>query len=117
LALILAGSGVYGLMSSEISQRTRELGVRMALGAGPRDVVRVVLRSAVRILAIGIAAGLVGVVLGGRVITAFLFKTSPYDPILLGLVVVTTIVASLVAMLVPAFRAARLDPSVALRAE
>ena len=58
-----------------------------------------------------------GVALGGRVIAAFLFKTSPYDPVLLGLVVVTTIGAALAAILVPALRAARIDPSAALRAE
>jgi len=117
LALFLAGSGVYGLVTSEMSQRTRELGVRMALGAETRDVVRLVLASGTRVLAIGIVGGLVGAILGGRLIAAFLFNTSPYDPIVIGVVVVITAVTSLVAMVVPGIRAARLDPVAALRAE
>jgi len=117
LALFLAGSGVYGLVTSEMSQRTRELGVRMALGAETRDVVRLVLASGTRVLAIGIVGGLVGAVLGGRLIAAFLFNTSPYDPVVIGVVVVITAVTSLVAMVVPGVRAARLDPVAALRAE
>jgi len=89
----------------------------MALGAETRDVVRLVLASGTRVLAIGIVGGLVGAILGGRLIAAFLFNTSPYDPIVIGVVVVITAVTSLVAMVVPGIRAARLDPVAALRAE
>ena len=88
----------------------------MALGAETRDVVRLVLASGTRVLAIGIVSGLVGAVLGGRLIAAFLFNTSPYDPIVIGVVVVVTAVTA-VAMVVPGIRAARLDPVAALRAE
>jgi predicted lysophospholipase L1 biosynthesis ABC-type transport system permease subunit len=117
LALFLAGSGVYGLITSEMSQRTRELGIRMALGAETRDVVRLVLASGTRVLAIGIAAGLVGAVLSGRLIASFLFNTTPYDPFVIGIVIVITTMTSLAAMAVPGIRAARLDPVAALRAE
>jgi hypothetical protein len=117
LALFLAGSGVYGLVTSEMSQRTRELGVRMALGAETRDVVRLVVASGTRVLAIGIVAGLVGAVLSGRLIAAFLFNTTPYDPLVIGIVVVITTLTSLAAMAVPGIRASRLDPVAALRAD
>jgi len=108
---------VYGLVTSEMSQRTRELGVRMALGAETRDVVRLVLASGSRALAIGIAGGLVGALLSGRIIAAFLFNTSPNHPLVIGIVVVITTLTSLAAMAVPGIRAARLDPVAALRAE
>ena len=117
LALVLAAVGLYAAVAHDVAQRTYEMGIRMALGARAGNVLRLVLREGV-----GIAVG--GVVLGegialavGRAIASLLFEISPYDPTILVAVGSTLIVVAILATLIPAMRATRVDPSVALRAE
>jgi putative ABC transport system permease protein len=117
VALISAAAGIYGLVSYDLAQRTRELGIRLALGAASRDVVRVVVTSGLQALSVGVGVGLVAAVASQRLIAAFLVDTSPVDPVVLGLVVLTVFLASVLAVITPALRAARVDPVIALRAD
>jgi ABC-type antimicrobial peptide transport system permease subunit len=119
LALLLAAVGLYGVMSYAVSQRTQEIGVRMALGARRGSVLLMVLRQASLLTAIGLAIGLGGAIAVGRALTSFLepllFHVKPYD--VLTLVVVSGVLAfaALVAALIPARRATQVDPMQALR--
>jgi predicted permease len=117
LALLLAAVGLYGVVAYAVSQRTREIGVRMALGAGRGAVVRMVLEGSMKVVALGLAIGFVLALVAGRVVESFLGDVSFADPIALiaGPVVMTT--CALVASWVPARRAARIDPITALREE
>ena len=116
-ALILAIIGLYGVMSFSTSNRTREIGVRMALGADARSVMGLLLRQGGLQLATGLAIGLVLAAMLGQGLTALLFGVRPIDPIVMTAVVVTLGAAGLVACLIPARRATRVDPIVALRYE
>ncbi|HEX8695201.1 MAG TPA: ABC transporter permease [Longimicrobium sp.] len=117
LALSLAAVGIYGVVSYAVSQRTREIGIRSALGAGPARVVRMVLGDNLRVVAAGLGAGLALAVPLGMAAAGFLYGVSPADPaVLLGTPLVLAAVA-LLASWAPARRAARVDPMVALRAE
>lgn len=117
LALLLALVGVYGVMSYTISQRTREIGVRMALGADRRDVVWMMVRHGLGLAGMGIAIGLVGAAAGTRLLERLLFGVSATDPVtFLGATAVLG-VASVVAVSVPALRAARVAPVIALRCD
>jgi putative ABC transport system permease protein len=117
VALILAGIGVYGVMAYSVEQRTREIGVRMALGATGGNVVRLVLGQGLAITAAGMALGLVGAFAATRLLNAMLFRLTPLDPLTFVLAPLTLgVVASLAAYL-PARRAAMVDPIVALRSE
>jgi predicted permease len=117
IGLLLAAVGLYGLVAFTVAQRTREIGVRIALGATPRGVVRLVVGQGVRLAGVGLAIGLALAMVGSRALAPFLFGVSALDPIaLLGVPVVLGPVA-IAASWVPARRASRVDAAVALRAE
>ncbi len=116
-ALILAGIGVYGVISYLVSQSTRELGVRMALGAQRADILRSVLRRGLILGIAGVAAGLAGAMLLTRLMRAMLFEVSPSDPLTLIGVSLFLLFVAAAASLVPAVRASNLDPTAALRDE
>jgi len=116
-ALLLAAIGLYGLIAYSVSQRQAEFGVRMALGAGPREVVRNVLGDGLRLAAIGIAIGLAAALAAGRILASLLFGTRAADPFTLGAAALIFLTTALLAALVPAARASRTDPLRALRAE
>lgn len=117
LALVLAAIGLYGLMSYLVGQRTRELGLRMALGAQRRDVLAMVLRRALALTLGGLTIGLVGALASARLITHLLYQVSAVDPSSLVGVVAVLVATALVAAWLPAYRASRVDPMVALRSE
>ncbi|MHB1224614.1 MAG: ABC transporter permease [Gemmatimonadaceae bacterium] len=117
LALVLAAVGTYGVISYGVAQRTRELGVRIALGAVTRDVLWLVVRQGVLLTAVGAAAGVMLAYAGGPLVSELLYETSPRDPLVYAGVVALLLAVAVAASLVPAWRAARVDPSVALRTE
>jgi putative ABC transport system permease protein len=117
LALLLAGVGLYSVIAFSVARRTHELGVRMALGAEARDVVRMVLRQAFILATLGAIAGVVLALGGGRFIQPLLFQTSARDPVVFATVVAVILGVSIVAALLPALRATRVDPVTALRTE
>jgi ABC-type antimicrobial peptide transport system permease subunit len=117
VALALAVIGLYGVLSHTVAQRTREIGIRMALGAQSTAVLRSVLRSGTILIALGIAVGLGLTAVGGRVVRSLLFGVAPLDPLAIALAGVTLSLAALAACYVPARRATKVDPLVALRAE
>jgi predicted permease len=116
-AMLIATCGLYGLMAYAVTQRRREIGVRMALGATRRDVQRLVLGRALRIVAVGLVIGLVGAVGVTRVLQTFLFGVTPTDPIAFAAVTLLLLAVGVLAAWLPARRATRIDPSAALRAE
>jgi ABC-type antimicrobial peptide transport system permease subunit len=115
LALTLASIGLYGVMAYSVSQRRREIGVRMALGANRGQVLTMVLRQAMTLVGIGLAIGMTGALAVSRVVTRLLFGMSPMDPVTFGGVVLVLLSVALMASYVPAWRASRLDPIKALR--
>lgn len=117
VALGLAVIGIYGVLSSAVAQRTREIGIRMALGAQTRDVVQAVLGHGVTLVALGVALGVSLTVAGGRLVRSLLFGVEPLDPTAYAIAAATLVVAALVACYVPARRATRVDPMVAVRAD
>jgi ABC-type antimicrobial peptide transport system permease subunit len=117
LGVILASVGIYGVMAYFVNRRTREIGVRMALGATRGDVLFMVMRHAALAVAAGLAIGTAASFWATRLLTSQLFNTSPNDPLTLVLVSILFAVVALVATAVPALRAASVDPTSALRAE
>ncbi len=117
LALLLACVGLYGVMSYTVAGRTREIGVRMALGARRGDVVQLVLREGLLLVAIGLVAGIPLALASSRLLHSFLFEMKSTDPLSLGVVVLLLGMVAAFAGLIPARRAARVDPMVALRYE
>jgi ABC-type antimicrobial peptide transport system permease subunit len=117
LAIFLASVGLYGVLAYSVSQRTQELGVRMALGASAETVRRMVLRQGLRLAAVGIALGLAGALGITRVIGTLLYNVTPTDPLSFGLVAALLTGIAALASYLPARRATRVDPSVALRGE
>ena len=116
-ATLIATCGLYGLMAYAVTQRRREIGVRMALGATRRDVLRLVLTRALRIVVAGLVVGLVGAVGVTRVLQTFLFGVTPTDPLVFTTVTLLLLAVGLMAAWLPARRATRIDPLAALRAE
>jgi putative ABC transport system permease protein len=117
IALFLALVGLYGLMAYSVSRRTREVGIRMALGAQRADVVLLVLKKAAMLLGIGLACGLAASWFATRAIQSFLFGVNQHDPITVASVCALLAVCGLLAALIPARRAASIDPTQALRSE
>jgi predicted permease len=116
-ATLIATCGIYGLMAYAVTQRRREIGVRMALGAERRDVLRLVLTRALRIVVAGLIVGLAGAAGVTRVLQTFLFGVKPTDPISFTIVTLLLMAVGLMAAWLPARRATRIDPCAALRAE
>jgi hypothetical protein len=116
-ALVLAAVGVYGVMAYSVAARTREIGVRVALGARPSDVFGMVVRQGMRSAAIGLTAGLLGAAALGRVLTTLLYGVRPTDGVTFAAVAVVLLLVVLAACVVPARRAVRVDPLEALRSE
>jgi putative ABC transport system permease protein len=117
LALALAGVGVYGVMSYAVSQRTREIGILITLGAQRRDVLRMVMRQGAHKALAGVGLGLAGALTLTRVMKSLLYEVSPTDIPTFGVVALTVVALLLAACLVPSLRATRIDPIVALRCE
>jgi putative ABC transport system permease protein len=117
VALVLAAAGIYGVLAFSVGQRTREIGIRMALGAMPGAILRQVLGQGARLLAAGVGAGLAASFVVLQLIRSLLYATSPHDPLSLAAVVLFLGSAALLSCWLPARRAARVDPMIALRAE
>src|SRR5215472_6625509 len=117
LALILAAIGIYGVVSYMVEQRTNEIGIRMALGARPGGVLGLVARSGLTLAGVGIVAGLAGAFGLTRFMEKMLYGVKPADPVTFGVVAVALLLVAAFACVVPAVRATRLDPVIALRAE
>jgi putative ABC transport system permease protein len=117
LALALGAVGVYGVVAHLVTQRTREIGIRIALGAVPREILGLVLSQGVRLALLGIAAGLVGALAAGRLLTRMLFQVKPTDTATLVTTAAALAVVAVAASLLPAVRAVRTDPVDALRSE
>ena len=115
LALLLAAVGLYGLLAHMVAQRTRDIGVRMALGASRPQVLRAVLWQGFQLVGMGLAAGMLGAALLTRVMQKLLYDVKPSDPATLAVVALTLAAVAAAACYVPASRAARIDPMEALR--
>jgi putative ABC transport system permease protein len=117
IALILAGTGIYGVLSGSVTERVREIGVRSALGASPANILMLVIRQGITLTGLGVAVGLVATVIASQAIVAMLFSVSRLDPLTYCEVILLLAVISGLACFVPAWRAVRIDPLTALRAE
>jgi predicted permease len=116
-ALFLAAVGIYGVLAYTVNRRTREIGVRMALGAARGRVMRMVLRDGMQAVVPGIAAGVVGALFLSRLIAGLLYGIAPSDPVTFGIVIMVLVIVTLAASLVPARRATMVDPMEAIRAQ
>jgi ABC-type antimicrobial peptide transport system permease subunit len=115
IALLIAAVGLYAVVAHTVSRRTKEIGVRMAVGAARRDIRRLVLRQELLPVAVGVVAGLVASLAVNRVLQSQLVGVSPYDPATLAVTVSSLVTVALLACLLPVRRALRVDPVVALR--
>jgi predicted permease len=116
-ALMLAAIGLYGLIAYSVSQRKAEFGVRLALGAAPVTIVRSVLANGLRLAVLGMAIGLAGAIAAGRVIGSLLFGIDPSDPVTLAIATLVLLITTGLAAIIPATRASRSDPLLALRSD
>jgi ABC-type antimicrobial peptide transport system permease subunit len=116
VALALAATGIYGMLASSVAERTREIGVRAALGASRRDILSLVVRQGMTLTATGVVIGLIGAAAASRVIVTLLFEVSRLDPLTYLSVVGLLLAVSAIACWLPAWRAARVDPAITLRA-
>ncbi len=117
LALLLAGIGLYGLIAYSVERRTREFGIRTALGASPRELLALALGEGVVLIALGLSLGLAGSLAAARLLQRMIYDTSPHDPAVFLVVPVVLAIITGLACFIPALRATRVDPIVALRAE
>jgi predicted permease len=117
LALLVASIGLFGLMSYNVARRTNEIGIRMALGAERRHVVRLVMKESMTLVAMGVVIGLIAALAAGRLVAAILFGLAPTDPATIAVAVSVMIGVSAIAGYLPARRASHVDPMVALRYE
>ena len=117
LALVLAAIGLYSVIAYNVTQRMHEMGVRVALGAQGRDVIRLIVREGLTIVIPGVALGAVVALLAGKWIAPLLFNVSPKDPPVMVSVIVTLLAVAIAASWIPALRAARVDPNEALRSD
>jgi predicted lysophospholipase L1 biosynthesis ABC-type transport system permease subunit len=117
LALLIAAVGIYGVMSFAVGQRTREIGTRMALGSTPGQVFRLVIGDGLRLTVIGVVIGLAAGAVFSRLIRSFVFEVGVADPLAISLVTLLLVAVAVTACYIPARRATRVDPTVALRCE
>jgi putative ABC transport system permease protein len=117
LALVLSGVGIYGVMAYSVSQRTHEIGIRMALGAQQSEILKRVIGQGLVPVLLGMGAGLAGAVGLSRFLSSLLFQVQPTDPVTFAVVPLGLFVVALLACFIPARRAAKVDPMVALRYE
>jgi putative ABC transport system permease protein len=117
VALLLAALGIFGVVSYNVRERTKEIGIRMALGAVREDVLRMVLVQAATLLGLGVGIGLLGTLVSGRLLSGLLYEVSGSDPLALLSAVVVLSAVAMAAALVPARRATRVDPVITLRYE
>jgi ABC-type antimicrobial peptide transport system permease subunit len=117
LALVLAVVGVFAVINYSTSRRTREIGVRLALGAQRSDILRMILKEALFIVGVGIVAGLIMSIVTGRLIASFMFADSGMDTYIYLAVALLLIGIAMLACLIPAYKATKIDPSDALRCE
>jgi putative ABC transport system permease protein len=116
-ALLLAVIGLYGVLSQLVTQRTNEIGLRMALGAGARNILTMIMKEGSLLVSLGIVFGVILALILGRFLAGLLYGVKPNDPVTLAVVSALLLVAALAATLLPAWRAVRVDPMVALRYE
>ncbi|HEV2134003.1 MAG TPA: FtsX-like permease family protein [Terracidiphilus sp.] len=117
LGLLLAALGIYGVISYSVTRQTQEIGIRMALGASASHVRMTILKSTLRLAAIGILAGAVASIAVARLVAALLYATSPWDPASWSAMAAALLAVAALAAYLPALRASRISPLVALRAE